>query len=503
MPNVIVVGAGNAGLCAALAAAEQGAAVTLVERAPRAERGGNSAFTAGAMRVAYDGVDDLRLLMPDLTEAELGGHRLRHVHRRCTSSTTWPGSPSPRCDPDLTETLVTRSLRHPGVDADQGRALHPDLRPPGVQGRRAVQVLGRAHRRGVGGGPGLVDALCGTAAAHRDQRPLRGPCHRADRRRRRRARRRAGRGKGRTTQDIAGGRGGAGLRRLRGQRRVAGPLPRAGLGPREGARHPLQHRRRHPDGARHRRAGRPATGPAATPSAGTATRPSSATCEVGDGFQKHSYPFGIMVNADGKRFVDEGADFRNYTYAKYGREVLQQPRPVRLAGLRRQGRAPAARRVPHPRGHQGDRRHPRGAVAQARRRRPGRRSSTPSKRFNAAVQPDVPFNPNVKDGRGTDGIDPRKSNWAQRARHAAVRGVRRSPAASPSPSAACAIDPRTREVLDGRRQRDPRPVRLRRAGRRPVLLQLPGRHRADGGRGVRPDRRRPGREQRRRARGLR
>ena len=32
-----------------------------------------------------------------------------------------------------------------------------------------------------------------------------------------------------------------------------------------------------------------------------------------------------MVNADGKRFVDEGADFRNYTYAKYGRVVLQQP----------------------------------------------------------------------------------------------------------------------------------------------------------------------------------
>src|SRR5207344_1782324 len=36
-------------------------------------------------------------------------------------------------------------------------------------------------------------------------------------------------------------------------------------------------------------------------------------------------PFGIMVNARGQRFVDEGADFRNYTYAKYGREILQQP----------------------------------------------------------------------------------------------------------------------------------------------------------------------------------
>src|SRR5690606_36886474 len=46
---------------------------------------------------------------------------------------------------------------------------------------------------------------------------------------------------------------------------------------------------------------------------------------VGDNFQKHSYPFGIMINANGERFVDEGADFRNYTYAKYGRVVLAQP----------------------------------------------------------------------------------------------------------------------------------------------------------------------------------
>ena len=46
---------------------------------------------------------------------------------------------------------------------------------------------------------------------------------------------------------------------------------------------------------------------------------------VGDQFQKHSYPFAMLVNATGKRFVDEGADFRNYTYAKYGRVVLEQP----------------------------------------------------------------------------------------------------------------------------------------------------------------------------------
>jgi len=32
-----------------------------------------------------------------------------------------------------------------------------------------------------------------------------------------------------------------------------------------------------------------------------------------------------MLNAHGQRFVDEGADFRNYTYAKYGRVILAQP----------------------------------------------------------------------------------------------------------------------------------------------------------------------------------
>src|SRR5262249_2766820 len=56
-----------------------------------------------------------------------------------------------------------------------------------------------------------------------------------------------------------------------------------------------------------------------------ANAPEFGDLDVGDGFQKHSYPFGIMVNTRGERFVDEGADFRNYTYAKYGREVLMQP----------------------------------------------------------------------------------------------------------------------------------------------------------------------------------
>ena len=66
--DVIVVGAGNAAFCAALAAREQGASVLVLEAAPQDESGGNSRFTAGSIRVVYNGIDDIRALVPDLTD---------------------------------------------------------------------------------------------------------------------------------------------------------------------------------------------------------------------------------------------------------------------------------------------------------------------------------------------------------------------------------------------------------------------------------------------------
>src|SRR3981081_4297401 len=69
--DVIVVGAGNAAFCAALAAQEEGASVLMLEAAPQDESGGNSRFTAGSIRVVYNGVDDIKTLVPDLTEAEI------------------------------------------------------------------------------------------------------------------------------------------------------------------------------------------------------------------------------------------------------------------------------------------------------------------------------------------------------------------------------------------------------------------------------------------------
>ena len=55
--DVVVVGGGNAAMCAALAAREHGVSVAVCEWAAFGDHGGNSAFTAGAIRTVYNGVD--------------------------------------------------------------------------------------------------------------------------------------------------------------------------------------------------------------------------------------------------------------------------------------------------------------------------------------------------------------------------------------------------------------------------------------------------------------
>ena len=68
--DVVVVGGGNAALSAALSARDGGATVGVIECAPIEERGGNSSYTAGAYRIAYNDVSDLKELMPEITEQE-------------------------------------------------------------------------------------------------------------------------------------------------------------------------------------------------------------------------------------------------------------------------------------------------------------------------------------------------------------------------------------------------------------------------------------------------
>ena len=62
--DVIVVGSGNAALCAALSTRDNGAKkVLIIEKATRKESGGNSRYTNGSYRFAYNNFSDLKKLI--------------------------------------------------------------------------------------------------------------------------------------------------------------------------------------------------------------------------------------------------------------------------------------------------------------------------------------------------------------------------------------------------------------------------------------------------------
>jgi tricarballylate dehydrogenase len=125
---------------------------------------------------------------------------------------------------------------------------------------------------------------------------------------------------------------------------------------------------------------------------------------------RQSYPLGLVVNRDGQRFLDEGADFRNYTYARYGAEILHQPGAF-AAQLFDARTAPLLRSDEYE--SPGVSRAEADTVAELAdalgiAREPLERTIAT---FNDAVT-DVPFDPTVRDGKRTAGITPPKSNWA-------------------------------------------------------------------------------------------
>lgn len=405
--DVIVGGGGNAALCAALSAKEHGASVLVLERAPFEKRGGNSAFTGGGFRMVHHGAEDIRRIVPDLTDEEIartdfGRYTAEDYLDDLGRITQY------YIDPDLAETIVRNSTDT--VHWMRGRGV----RFLANYGRQAYNVSGRFKFFGGvviyanGGGRGLVDQLYKAAEAHgipvryRTQAKslLRGP---------------AGiegvRVIANGVEEVIRGRAvvlasggfeanrewrtrylgpGWDLAKVRGTRyntgdgiRMALEIGAQSYGQWSGC-HSVAWERYAPD-----------FGDVENPHAG----------------YRHSYPFGVMVNAEGKRFVDEGADFRNYTYAKYGRSVLQQ-----LGGyawqvfdqqvkhlLREEYKLRGATKVQaNTLEELADKMqdvHPREFIETVRE-------------FNAAVRRDAPFDPNVKDGRCTVGLAINKSNWA-------------------------------------------------------------------------------------------
>ena len=405
--DVVVVGAGNAAMCAALAAREQGATVVILEAAPEAESGGNSRYTAGAMRVVFDGVEDLVKLMDlsaqEIDNTDFGQYTREQYYDDMARITRY------RCHPDLVETLVESSLDTLVWMRSKGVRFQPSY------GRQAFRIDGRFRFWGGlavetwGGGPGLVENL-------------RTRCRREgiDILYESRAVSLVEEG-GTVLGVVARGADGLFTARSRAIVLACGGFESNAewrtryLGPGWDLARVRGTRFNAGDGIRMAlEAGAMSYGnwSGCHAVAWDRNAPEFGDLSVGDNFQKHSYPFGIIVNARGERFVDEGADFRNYTYARYGRAVLEQPgqfawqvfdaKVTHL--LRDEYRIREVTKVTadslEALAVKLDGVDPAGFLRTVRA-------------YNDAVRTDVAFDPTVKDGRGTEGLEVPKSNWAQ------------------------------------------------------------------------------------------
>lgn len=401
--DVIVVGGGNAGFSAAHAAVENGRRVALLERGEQHEAGGNSFYTAGATRVPHDGLDDLR---PFVEADERHGRTVVPPYSADDFRTDLAKVTEGRNDPELTEVLVTEARATVEWLASLGlkyRLMYERQaydRPDG-----SYLFWGGLHIGNVGGGEGLIadhtrvaveegvdirygqhvtdivvdgDRVCGVRLADGSELHARSVIIAA--------------GGFESNPDLREAELGTGWAnaKVRGTPFNTGDLLSAAL--RLGAA----------------RGGDWSTCHSVQWDAFTEKNESNR--ELTNRLTRQSYPLGIIVNRDGERFLDEGADFRNYTYAKYGRDILAQPGSVAWqlfdATLRPMLRSEEydmpgiSVETADTIGELADRI---GVPADALERT--------VIGFNDSIDRSVTFDPTVKDARRAD-VEPPKSNWA-------------------------------------------------------------------------------------------
>lgn len=322
--DVIVVGAGNAGLVAALAATQSGARVLVLEAASENERGGNSRFAGAIFRFAHDGPQSIEpLLDPQarswLERVDVDAYPpARYYDELLTAS-------GGRAEPVLVRRLVEDSfetiawMRDLGVrwELTVGKLVDPDQL---AEGERYGLPAGGAVRT-VDEGVGLVrDLFSAVDSAGIDvwydapaSRLLRrgktvtGVCVRRD------------------DEDLelegavvlaAGGfeanpemrlrylGEGWDLVKVRGSRFNMGIMLVEAM---DAGAQPSGHW-----GGCH-----------ASPI--DADAPDVGDLRITDKMSRYSYPYGLLVNVEGRRFIDEGEDEVWLTYAKTGATIRAQP----------------------------------------------------------------------------------------------------------------------------------------------------------------------------------
>lgn len=406
--DVIVVGAGNAALAAAVSAREQGAGrVVVLEKAPRAWRGGNTHYSGGLLRIAFDRADDLRALVPDADREVPGFFAGVEPYpaklfladlRRVTDG---------RTDPELAELLIGRSYDTACWMARQSIEMEPAVSLSAVRVgdtlRWSPGAVVRAKHEGVG-----LSAMWFQAAERR------GVEIRYD-----------------TTvvrllEDRRGRVTGVAVRGPEGFAELGAKAVVLGCGgfeanPEWRARYlgrPWDHAKvrgtRYNTGDGLRAALELGalphgqwTGCHSTPI--DAEAPPHGDRKLTDKTNRLSYPYGVLVNVRGLRFFDEGEDFQFYTYAKLGGIILNEPggigwqifdaKVTPLLEARYKTGTPAVADSLE------------ALVDQLALDRAACRRTLGA--YNAAVTAGR-FDPTVRDGLATRGLVPAKSNWAQR-----------------------------------------------------------------------------------------
>lgn len=406
--DVVVVGAGNAALCAAIAAKENGAEVIVLERGPVEKRGGNSFFTDGAIRVAYNNLENIRRIIPDITDEEAE----KIVMPEYTQSDFYNDLmrvTEGNSDPVLANQLIAKSYetlswmnnhgikfelnyenqsfeqdgrRHfwgglPIKTEDKGvgliKRLFDRAEKIGIDiwyDSRAIELV--TDNENITGikieqneklttiNTSSVILACGSFEANKKMR-----------------------------SEHLGEEWESAI--VRGTEYNTGDGITMALA--VGAQKYGEWNGCHSIGTDYN-----------APKFGDFNKP-------GDIFKKSSFPLGLLINNEGNRFVDEGADFRNYTYAKYGREVLKQPGHSAFQLFDAQVR-PMLRKeynLEEATYYKADSLEELAELMSVDKEQFLKTITE----FNAVVQ-EGDYNPTVKDGKGTVEINPPKTNWALR-----------------------------------------------------------------------------------------